>query len=334
MIDFSELGADAIYVVNLESATVRKRDIKKHLDSNFDNIEYDGENANVHFIEAVDGSKIKPEHQFPKMIKEGILNDSFVDPGGLLTANIIACSLSHKKALETFFFFFFNTALILEDDVRLSDDFYREYAKGTFQKFVKEAFAVPNWQVIYYSKQWEWIPSEGKYSDNAYQPVKHLPCYANAAYVVNRESAKMLLKKWLPIEMAADTYVESHHTITVAYEYSWFNQYRAELKPTLAHLIHGAIHNVVPPHHGSLESPEESRTAYGTMTSMEVHNNDANTGQYDNTHEAAHAREPYIKHVKHVNIPDNIPVEKVTWEDVEFPDGNIGYNWCRIWLQQ
>lgn len=331
MIDFHELGADAAYIVNLKSARVRRRDIKNHLDSNFKNIHYTGSHTNVHFIEAIEGSNIKTDKiHFNNMIREGIIKNSFVDLGGLFTANILACSLSHKKALETFLKSDNETALILEDDVRLSEQFYKEYAKGNFRKFVKEAFKVPDWEVIYYSKQWDWIPTKEKYSEYAYNPIKHLPCYANAAYVVNRKSAAKLLKTWLPIYMAADTYVESHHDVGVSYTHSWFNQYRAEIEQGLKHQIHSAINNIVP----GASQPTDEASHYSRMTSSEVINNDKNEGKYDNTQAAVRGEEPFHKYVKNTNIPGNIPVHKVTWEDVKFPDGYYGLNWTRIWFQQ
>lgn len=330
MINFNELGADMTYVINLKSATIRRRELKTHLNSNFKNIHYTGKNKNIQFIEAIDGSKMKPDTECRQMIKDRILSNSFVDMGGLLTCNIIACSLSHKKALETFLESDNETALILEDDVRLSADFYREYTKGVFTKFVKEAFEVPNWEVIYYSKQWDWIPPKRQYSDHAYEPKKHLPNYANAAYVVNRKSAQKLLRKWLPIGMAADTYVESHHDVGVAHIHSWFNQYRGGLPPSISSAVHLAIMDIRMP--GAPESIKESEE-FVTSTGKAVHNDNSNKS-FDNVHEASHGEEDYRKTVRHITIPESIPVQKVTFEDVKFPDGHIGYNWSRIWLQQ
>ena len=220
--------------------------------------------------------------------------------------------------------------MILEDDVRLSADFYREYTKGVFTKFVKEAFEVPNWEVIYYSKQWDWIPPKRQYSDHAYEPKKHLPCYANAAYVVNRKSAQKLLRKWLPIGMAADTYVESHHDVGVAFIHSWFNQYRGRIPDSISSAMHSAIQDLRLP--GASESFEESNE-FITSTAKAVHGRQENKS-YDNIHEATHGEEAYCKSIRQVSISEDIPLQKVTFEDVKFPDGHIGYNWARIWLQQ
>ena len=57
------------------------------------------------------------------------LNQHFYDPGGIITRGVLGCALSHHKAWKKFMDDGLETALIFEDDVRATDEFFE---KGRF----------------------------------------------------------------------------------------------------------------------------------------------------------------------------------------------------------
>ena len=107
------LGVDKIYAINLKRFKERKRNIKKiskELDVEINIISgYD----NKDYIPLKDSSLIKH------------LPTSFWDPNGWITLGIICCALSHRKAYKAFLDSDAETALFLEDDVRITDYIYQ-----------------------------------------------------------------------------------------------------------------------------------------------------------------------------------------------------------------
>jgi GR25 family glycosyltransferase involved in LPS biosynthesis len=321
----SDLGADVAFVINLPHHTGRKKELERHFKSVLtDKDLFTGSNPQIRFVEGVLGSDLP---DIPELVKSGTLNQYFMDPGGLFTRNIVGCSLAHKKALEAFLKTDSKTALILEDDVRFTRSFFEYYTTGVFQRFVKESQEVKGWEVIYYSKQWEWIPPSEPYSEFAMKPIKYLPCYANSAYLVNRESAEKLLKKWLPIKFPADIYVEVNNDVTVSYHCSWFEQFRGTLSPSIKQPIHDAINAIVPV--GSIlggADPIEFMTETAGLLSSQK------PDQVDNYEKAISGKELYCKKQRHANLPEDIPVRKITFGDIQLPDKTIVKNWATIWF--
>lgn len=321
----SDLGADVAFVINLPHHTGRKKEFERHF-NNFltEKNLFTGENPKIRFVDGILGSDLP---DIMEMVKSGTLNQYFWDPGGLITRNIIGCSLAHKKALESFLKTDHETALIFEDDVRFTRSFFECYTNGVFQRFVKESQEVEGWEVIYYSKQWEWIPTSESYSEFAMKPIKYLPCYANAAYLVNRESAKKLVKNWLPIKFPADIYVEANNEVTVSYQCSWFEQYRGVLSDSIRQPLHNAIETIVPA--GSIINSVDP-SEFMTQTAEHIAHQKNN--EADNHERAVSGEEVYHKKTRHANIPETVPVRKVTFGDIKMPDGTIIKNWSTVWF--
>ena len=83
---------DKIYIISLERHKIRKQIIFNDLDSaGFDT-------SKIEWINAINGNDL----DIDKSIKDGIINPSFKDPGGILTKSIYGCALSHKMAYEKF----------------------------------------------------------------------------------------------------------------------------------------------------------------------------------------------------------------------------------------
>ena len=121
------LGVDIIYVINRAEDTNRLVRLKKE----FSFIT----NLNYKRIPAITGDSL-PSVQ--KLIEDKILYPVFTDPIGLLTKNIIATSLSHRKAVETFYNSDYETCLIVEDDIKFTNAFYKDYTSGVFQSFIED----------------------------------------------------------------------------------------------------------------------------------------------------------------------------------------------------
>ena len=120
------LGVDQIYVINVAKDKFRKKNmIKFFSDYNI---------TNYTFIDAIGGDDLP---SIKDLIYEKTLNLSFIDPVGLLTKNIIACALSHKKTLDTFLSSNFDNCLILEDDVKFSPRFFKYLANNSLYEITQ-----------------------------------------------------------------------------------------------------------------------------------------------------------------------------------------------------
>lgn len=101
-----------IYIINVSTEVQRREYVKQELEK----IGW----FNYEFINAVTGDELEDTD---KLVERTILSETFIDPNGILTKNIIACSLSHKKAYSKFLEDGYDSCLILEDDIRIGKDF-------------------------------------------------------------------------------------------------------------------------------------------------------------------------------------------------------------------
>lgn len=190
------LGVDKIYVINLKRHIERKLDIiSLFREYNITNYE---------FIEAIDGEKLP---SIPQLIKDGVLNEFFIDPVGIVTYNIIACAMSHRKAIDTFLQSPFDTCLILEDDIIFDDDFFKYSISGKFEIFkqqIKESKA----DIVLWGKQkTRGIKGENtQYSELISNAIENQ--FSAHAYQINRQSASKMFKNYYPLKYAADTYLD------------------------------------------------------------------------------------------------------------------------------
>ena len=122
------------YIISLLNRTDRRSNIL----STMDWLDYT-------FIDAVPGSDINVS----KLIKAGVLNESFYDPSGAVNKNIIGCSLSHIKAWVKFKESGESIGLILEDDVVYTPSYNLEELQPDIDKL--------DWDVIYLGKHEKYI---------------------------------------------------------------------------------------------------------------------------------------------------------------------------------
>ena len=98
---------DKIYIINLAWHKKRREAISAELDSVGWN--------NYEFIDAISGSQLPSTSE---MVRSGTISNVFRDANGILTKNIFACSMSHRKAQQKFLDDGLNTCLIIEDDAK------------------------------------------------------------------------------------------------------------------------------------------------------------------------------------------------------------------------
>lgn len=101
-------AAVIVYCINLSDGAERRA---------FMQAQFDRLSLPVQFIEAVSGESIEPDEveQYDRRRRRAL--------GADLAPNEIACALSHVKALATFLASDYPYAVVLEDDVRIADDF-------------------------------------------------------------------------------------------------------------------------------------------------------------------------------------------------------------------
>ena len=195
----TNIGFDKTYVINLKSRQKRRDKMKKTLQG----LDYE-------IVDAIDGQKLKVR----KLIKDGLLNTEYYDPSGVLTRNIIGCSLSHIKVWKKFLKSGLDTCLILEDDIFLTREIVRHTADPEFGKpriefqiLLDEINSLDEWDVIFLGKKIQEVPGK-KVTENLVIPEFGVSRYGAHAYVINKNSVKKLLKNYIPISYAVDIFME------------------------------------------------------------------------------------------------------------------------------
>jgi len=160
-------GIDIIYWINLDSSIERKENMEEIFkDDCFKNVPV------IKRFSAVDGSN-------PELVDSMIHINTKKS-----TVKEYACLLSHLEIIKTFSESSYNIALIMEDDATLE---FKQYWKDDVQTIIKNA--PDDWDIIMLTYISSEIPPY-TYTFNADD------IYASAlAYVINKQSAEILIKK-------------------------------------------------------------------------------------------------------------------------------------------
>ena len=195
----TNIGFDKTYVINLKSRQKRRDEMEKTLRG----LDYE-------VVDAIDGQKLKVR----KLIKDGLLNTEYYDPSGVLTRNIIGCSLSHIKVWKKFLKSGLDTCLILEDDIFLTREIVRhtadpEFGKPRieFQTILDDINSLKEWDIVYLGKKVLEVSGK-KVTENLVIPKFGVSRYGAHAYVINKNSVKKSLKNYIPISYAVDIFME------------------------------------------------------------------------------------------------------------------------------
>lgn len=171
-----------VFLINLDQCTERLRRVDAAL-KNF-GIQYTR-------IPAIDG-EVELPNLLPK-VDQGAYRRNM---GQTLLPGKVGCYFSHLKAWQYLVNSNHNIALILEEDVALHSDFCEALNYAVRAK--------THWDILRLSRVRAKLPicqgQVGPYSLNAYVG----PCTGNAAYLINRETALLLLQKMVPQRRAAD----------------------------------------------------------------------------------------------------------------------------------
>lgn len=180
------------YIINLDRAKERWDFIKPQVDKL--QIPYER-------VVAVDGKRLSK-----KFIKEIVDEVSYAKFFRMLPeAGTVGCSLSHEKAWRKFLESDSEFALIIEDDVKFDPEKLREAIE----------FAVQNrglWDILSFESNHYGYPQKiAKFTSQKSGEDAFLVFYMTnvkhaGAYLIARETAKILLERFYPIKMPLDHY--------------------------------------------------------------------------------------------------------------------------------
>tara|TARA_R110002050_G_scaffold190335_1_gene324983 strand:+ start:307 stop:1203 length:897 start_codon:yes stop_codon:yes gene_type:complete len=227
-----DLGVDKIYVINLKKHKERKEDMIQMF-AKYNILNYE-------FIEAIHGDDLPP---IPQLISKGILNKYWVDPQGILTYNIIACAMSHRKAVDTFLNSENKTCLILEDDVIFDDDFFIYCLSGEFDKFKKQIKESKADIVLWGKQRTQYIKGEQtEYSELLKNATDNE--FSAHAYQIHRESAHKLFDSYYPLKFAADTNLDFGGFDTLCSKISLIQQSQGKYNQKIINDICESVHRM------------------------------------------------------------------------------------------
>ena len=225
-----DFGVDIIYIINLPSYTERRNRLVE-LFKVF-NI------TNYKFIEGIDGSNLSNQNS---LIDNGTLGKVFKDPNGLLTPSIIGCALSHRKVYKTFLESDYKNCLILEDDAAFTSKMYTYLATGKFDLLVEQVSKI-RYDVFLWGRMFdnELGTTYTSYSE-IFKPILNKGMYSAHAYQITRRSAEKLLNNCLPIQYAADVYLESLGLNFYSPQYNLITQKRGIIDHDSMEKIHSQL---------------------------------------------------------------------------------------------
>lgn len=300
---------DKIYIISRTSEFERRAIIQSELSQvGADNYE---------FIDAIEGDNIGSTQD---LLNQGVLAKEFKDPNGIITKNIIACAMSHRKAQQKFLDDGVSTALILEDDIVFTREGLKFMISGEMDK-TQEALSQTDWGVfIWGSAVSEWMPVYDIGLNPLFEYKRYLPEWAAHAYQVNRKGALGLIQNNTPIQYAADVNLECSNV-----------------------KIYCPIITCISQRFGDFERPkaEEMHEKYGSKI---LHDTEKYGGAFfpttgivpawvENIEEARHTQDRsviYFNKSLGCSIPGDIEFNGVHWEPFTNHNGDALHYWTSI----
>lgn len=296
------LGVDIIYVISRTEDFGRIHKLREELSF--------VENLNLEVIPAVTGESLP---SISNLIEEKKLFPVFTDPIGLLTKNIIATALSHIRVMKTFNNSVYNKCLILEDDARLTSNFWKDYSTGGFDKFIKDSSSI-EYDLIFWGRETYIYNSDikhlGKVTDKLYKTFLNTNQYGAHAYQLSKGGVKKILNQVEPIKYAADVFLESCDIVRYSPKHCYFYQDRGDIPEYYKNKIRFYIDGV-------------GTTGVVSNTRADINQN------YETVHETG-----YIRNVRECKVFRDIPIEKITFPPRKLPNGNVVENWASIYLDK
>ncbi len=226
------------YIINLD----RSRERYDYVKPKITKLGYD-----VQRVEAVDGSKLLQSEIDQKLDMNSYLNYLNHSPNN----GTIGCSLSHIKTWNNFLQSNYEFALIFEDDVDFDPAKLRIIVDGLIEN-------KKYWDIVILEVYHGGAPITIKDLKNQQNLVLYLlPVTHTGAYLINRNAARRLLEKAIPIKMPIDHYytrtwefglkftgVENPRLVSQAYGDSEINSSKVLLDPKIGfkNVVHKCIY--------------------------------------------------------------------------------------------
>ena len=213
-----DLGVDIVYVINLERHAERKVEIIKLLD---------GLEVNYEIITAIDGKDIALSRSF----LEKTMHKQFYDPGGILTKGVVGCAMSHHKAWDVFINSDYESALFLEDDAVITDEFDQWVSTNRLDEAINDLNNL-NWGICFYGKTKPDVITLEDLTPNVgvLKPFNNLNWCAHA-YRMSKNCAQWCHTNLFPLSRALDVFLECVPFKVLTFKNSLFIQNHMLYKP-------------------------------------------------------------------------------------------------------
>ena len=209
------LGADSVYVINLERHKIRRR----RTEQMFKRLGL----SDINYIKAIDKQDFGKD---PYKQSKPYFGKYFWDPNGFLTIGILCCALSHRKAYKAFLDSGDEVGLFLEDDIKNTSFIH----KLDFNKLREELNSIDNWGVAIYGRYKKDILRGKQITEHFYDSFQHRYQYSGHAYLLNKKSAQWFYDNTEKIKYAADIRLEICPFEVVTLDQSIFIQRSKQLE--------------------------------------------------------------------------------------------------------
>lgn len=195
-------GADKIYVISEKDSYRRKEFIKAW---EWSDLEYE-------FVDAIMGKDL----DIKSMIQDGKL-DTFIDPSGNLSKNIIGVALSHQKAYKKALSEYdsngqpLQSFLFLEDDARPTSALIDLIESGEYTKLLTNINNF-SWDIFWFGRAKNYI--KGEYLNKRIKKLRRFDSPGAQSYMIRRDSLDSLYHKIKDnVDIPADLLLDKEHDI-------------------------------------------------------------------------------------------------------------------------
>ena len=301
---------DKIYIINcLRHSPNRRIKIAQELES----IGW----TNYEFVDAVWGTDLP--NDLTQLVKSGDLNDVMYDPNGIMTRNIIACSMSHRRAQQKMIDDGVECALIIEDDIKFTEVGLKIMFNGELDIIQQELFKL-DWDLFYWGGVTETVNGFDIGKGPLIEYKRYLPEWAAHAYQITRSGAEKLVKNNTPIKYAADVNLECSPLNMYCSPWTIICQTIGYLDRPFAELMLNEIHDLI------MERRHETN-------SIEEKSNTIVTNCEHNIEEAYKTQDPSIvyKYAQFRTKCDaSLPIESISWQPFVNERGDTLEYWANI----
>lgn len=273
--------------------------------------------TNYEFVEAIWGSDL-PE-DLSALIKGGDLSEVMHDPNGIMTRNIIACSLSHRKAQQKMLNDGVETALILEDDVKFTEAGLKMLYNSHLDRIQTELKKI-DWDLFYWGGVREIVSGFDIGKGGLMSYKRYLPEWAAHAYQISRSGAEKLIKNNTPVKYAADVNLECAPINMYCSPWTLICQTIGYWDRPLAENIINDIHDLVMERrHETLDQEHQSNTIAA--------NNEHNTEEaYSTDDPSVIFKYPQFR----AKCESSLPIKSISWEPFTNERGDTLEYWTNI----